>query len=92
MEHREILLAAIDSLLGGQIDVPEFRRRYYDYYIDVLPEWALSDHERAFFGAVQEKLDWTDEKPDELSRRAGWIDFAEFKAWLSEEREAFAEQ
>lgn len=81
-EHRATLITAIDALLGREISVPEFRRRFYDYYIDVMPESALTDSEHEFFGAVQEKLDWVDEEPDAESRRAGWIGHGEFIAWL----------
>lgn len=81
-EHRAILIKAIDALLGRDISVPVFRRRFYDDYIDVVPESALTDPEREFFAAVQEKLDWVDEEPDAESRRAGRIGHGEFIAWL----------
>mgnify|MGYP007127696968 CR=1 FL=1 len=81
-EHRAILMGSIDAVLGRRISVPGFRSRYYDYYVDVLPESALTDADRDLFAAVQEKLDWVDEAPDAESRRAGWIDYDEFIAWL----------
>ena len=85
-DHARILLEAIDGFLRGEMAVDEFRRRFYDYYVDVLPEWALTDRERRFFGAVQEKLDWVDEQPDAASRADGWVDHAEFQRWLSDLR------
>jgi hypothetical protein len=85
---RAFLLNSIDMLLRNEISVPEFRARYYDYYVDELPEWALSDDEEEFFGAVHEKLDWVDKTPDAESRKAGWIDHEEFKSWLRIHRDS----
>jgi hypothetical protein len=82
-------MEAIDALLDESLSVPEFRRRYYDYYVDVLPEWALTDKQRQFFGAAQEKLDWVDDDPDAESRRAGWVGYREFIAWLRDWRDSF---
>ena len=73
-DHGHFLLGTIDEFLRGETSVEDFRTRFYDYYIDVLPEWALSDRERDFYGSVQEKLDWVDRAPDALSRADGWID------------------
>lgn len=92
MDHRLVLLSAIDAFLREDLALSEFREQYYNYYIDQLPEWALTDRERAFFGAVQEKLDWVDLKPDLESRNAGWIDHDQFTTWLRVEREAFVEE
>lgn len=91
LDHSEFLLNAIDAFLRGELTFPEFRERYYDYYIDQLPEWALTDRERDFFSEVQEKLDWVDRNPDYESRRAGWIDYEQFTTWLRVEREAWIE-
>ena len=88
-DHSVVLMKAIDALLDEGLSMPEFRRRFYDYYVDVLPEWALTDKQRQFFGTVQEKMDWVDEEPDAESRRAGWIGYGEFIAWLREWRNSF---
>jgi len=37
-----------------------------------------------FFGDIQEKLDFTDENPDEESRKYGYINHKEYVKWLKE--------
>lgn len=81
-DHAVHLIALIDSYLNGSCSFSEFNSEYYNYYTDVMPEWALTDQERSLFFAIQEKLDWVDARPDNLSRQDGWIDVAEFREWL----------
>jgi len=48
--HASVLIDAIDRFLRGEIGVDECRESFYDYYVDVVPEHALSEREHAFFG------------------------------------------
>jgi len=85
-EHRTELLDRVERLLSREYTVAEFRRRYYDFYLEV-PEEALTDSEHMFFGFLQEMLDWTAEAPSSEDRQHGWVDHEEFIAWVARERE-----
>jgi len=91
IDYRSALLDRISKLLEGVWSVPEFRSNYYDFFVDGVPEYELSDAEEEFFSRVQEKLDVVDEDPDPESRRHGWIDYREFARWLAAELESFRE-
>jgi hypothetical protein len=84
--HDELLLAMIDRLLSGDMSFKDFSRDYYSYYLDGLPDEALTDQQHEFFSAVHERLDWTGEAPDEESRRYGWMDPGEYIDWLRGQR------
>src|SRR5262245_4717562 len=85
MEYREQLLNMIDHLVRGEGSVPEFERHYYRFYIEEVPDDALSDRDSEFFGTVHERLDWTDASPDNESRRHGWLDHEEYRHWVAQE-------
>lgn len=91
VDYRAVLLDMIRKLLTGSWSVPEFRANYYDFVIDGVPDYELSDIEETFFSGVQEKLDWVDSRPDAESRKHGWINHDEFIEWLKNELESFVE-
>jgi hypothetical protein len=86
-----VLLEKIDALLGGEIEVEEFEAAYYDFYLESVPEDALTDRQHEFFGMVQEKLDWTAPSPGREDRRYGWIDHEEYVVWLREQKRRYLE-
>ncbi len=79
----------INNLLTGIWKVDEFRRNYYDFYLEVIPDDLLSDTESEFFASVQEKLDWVDESPDIGSQNAGWLNHEQFVEWLEQRKIKF---
>ena len=85
-DRAAVLLSFVDRFLPGESEFAEFAQRYYDHCVDTVPGHALSDEQRQFFFAVQEKLDWTDADPDDESRRYGWITPREYVRWLREAR------
>jgi hypothetical protein len=89
MTHRDELLRMIERLVSGEWSVPEFEAAYYEYYLDEVNDDSLSDRESEFFGAVHEKLDWTDKAPDPESRAYGWVDHDEFREWLQVQLDDF---
>lgn len=83
------MLEMIDDLLAGRSSFDDFASTYYDFFLYEVPDKVLTNDVLDFFGAVQEKLDWTDKKPDALSRSYGWIDEEEFVVWLRKQRNDF---
>ena len=81
-DYRIVLLSKINSLLNEEWDVSQFRKYFYDYYLEQIPEDGLSDIDQIFFADVHEMLDWVDKKPDAESRKYGWIDELQYKNWL----------
>jgi hypothetical protein len=71
----------VERLAAGEWDVPAFERAFYDFYLESVPEAALTEREQEFFGLLQERLDWTASEPDSESRRYGWQNYAEYRAW-----------
>lgn len=70
--HDQVLLQTIDTFLIGSLPFERFSREFYDSYIEVVPDDALTDSQREFYFPIQEKLDWTAPgEPDEESRRYG---------------------
>jgi hypothetical protein len=81
-DQKSNLIEMIDRFLSGVWTYDQFYSSYYVYFSDVLTDDALTDRELTFFGAVHEKMDFTDENPDDESRSYGWIDVREFRDWL----------
>ncbi len=75
IDYKASMLEMIRKLVDGESTVPEFEKAYYLFYLEEVPEdGPLSDRDWDFFGLVQERLEWTDENPDEESRSYGWHD------------------
>src|SRR5262245_33819343 len=85
MDYKEHLLSMIEHLVRGEWSVPEFEKHYYLFYVEEVPDEALSDVDSSFFGSVQERLDWTHAEPDATSRGYGWLNHEEFRSWVVEE-------
>ncbi len=49
MNYRKELLNKIEKLLNGSLTVPEFEKDYYLFYINEVPDNALTDAERYVF-------------------------------------------
>jgi hypothetical protein len=84
MDLRDELDAVIGALLVGRITYSEFQEAWWDSYINRsadVEKFTLegSDH----YGAVNERQEWTADPPDEASRKYGWIDSDELRAWLT---------
>ena len=88
-DYLTILLDKVEHLVGGRWSVPEFEAQFYHYFLDEVPEDALSDRENEFISCLQENLDWTDAKVDQQSRGDGWGDHAQYVAWATRALEAF---
>jgi hypothetical protein len=86
MDYKKQLLALVDQLLAGELTVPQFRVAYYDFYLDEVPDEALTIQDSEFFGLVQEMLDWTALAPPEEDRAVGWMSYDEFRDWVAGER------
>jgi hypothetical protein len=82
------LLRMVDSFLAGETSWRDHERTFYSYYQDA-PSGALSDAAHDFFGTVCEKIDFTGPDPDAESRRFGWIDPDEYRAWLKVQRAGY---
>ena len=78
MDYKKNLLTKIERLLSGEWSVDKFRDEYYDYYLEEVPDDALSDSDSQFFGYIQEMLDWTARDPPPEDRQYGWMNHAEF--------------
>jgi hypothetical protein len=85
MDHRAELLRLVHRVAQGGWPVPEFERAYGEYWVEDLPDGALSEADSAFFEAIQEKLQWTGRDPSAESRQSGWIDYEEFRTWVTEQ-------
>ena len=84
VDHGRALTGMIDRLLSGGMPFEAFAREFYDYYIETLPDEALTDQQRDFLFEVQQRLDWTTESPTEEERKFGWMDRSEYLDWLGE--------
>jgi hypothetical protein len=83
MALRDELDSVIDAYLVGRISYSEFHNAIWQSLLNRSAEWeeftpAETDH----YGAVNEKQEWTADHPDEESRKFGWIDPSELRAWL----------
>lgn len=82
-------MSLVDRLVSGDLSVPQFREAYYDFYVEEVPEDAMSDRDYEFFGGLQEKLDWTSPFPSDDERVWGWIDYEEYVGWVKRERDKY---
>jgi len=89
MNYKKMLVEMIERLLSGEWSVTRFKSEYYDFYLEKVPDEALSDEDALFFGSVQEKLDWTDASPDHESQEFGWLNYKEFTGWVQHQREQY---
>ena len=89
MDHKKILSEKINKLINGKYTVPQFEKEYYFYFIEKVPDEALTEEENLFFGEVQEKLDWTSEDPTEEEKKLGWMNHKEYVEWLKKKTDEF---
>jgi hypothetical protein len=80
----------INRLLAGAWTVDEFRRAYYDFWLEEVPHGILSDDEEEYFSGVQEKLDWTSPAPTDEEKQHGWLTPEEYVDWVRLQRIGFA--
>ena len=78
MNYKKELIKKIEKLLNSEIDVSEFEKNYYLFFIETVPDNALSDEEFDFFGEIQEKLDFVSEQPSDEERSYGYINHKEY--------------
>lgn len=81
MDYTSTLLDMVQRLVSGEWSVPQFQEMFYDFYIEDVPGDAMADRDDEFFGALQEKLEWTDPAPPDEDRLYGWINHAEYVGW-----------
>lgn len=81
MDYTSTLLDMVLRLVSGELSVPQFQDIFYDFYIEDVPDDAMADRDYEFFGALQQKLDWTDPAPPDEDRLYGWINHAEYVGW-----------
>lgn len=89
MSYREILLKKIEKLLNGRWTVPEFREEYYEEYLNHSSADYLNEVDTTFFGLIQEKLDWTLEKPSAEDVEDGYISYSQYTDWLRKNHDLF---
>ena len=88
-DYRQELVDMIDRLLVGTWTVQQFRRAYYDFWLEEVPRGVLSDDDEEFFSGLQEKLDWTSPSPTDEERRYGWLTPEEYVDWVKLQRIGF---
>ena len=79
---RAELISLVRKLVEGRIQLADFESRYYDFYIEQVPDSALTEREHEFFGLIQEALDWTTVSPTVEDRGFGWMDEREYRDWV----------
>lgn len=89
MDHKKNLMNQIEHLLSGGWTVDEFRDKYYDYYLEGVPDDALSDSDSQFFGYIQEMLDWTALDPPPEDKQYGWMNHIEFISLVARQRDRY---
>ena len=85
-EYQRLLTEMIGRLVSGEWSVKDFRRAYYDFWLEQVPTGLLSSEEEDFFSAIQEGLEWTTEQPTEEERGYGWMDEQEYVDWVKLEQ------
>jgi hypothetical protein len=85
-EHRLRLDALIDEYLAGATSVEEFGAAYSRYYLEGVPDTALSPEQFDWYGLVHEKLEWTANTATVEERQLGWMTPGEFRTWLDRHR------
>lgn len=88
-EVTQKLFSWVEELLSKRLTVEQFEAKFYLYYVDEVPEDALSETEDDFFFSIQEKLDFTAEAPSQVDRSYGWIDHNDYVAFVRSEYEKF---
>jgi hypothetical protein len=76
--YRQTLVDLVEQLLDGTLTLSEFDDRFYSCYAERTPQWGLSGLDRAFFGTIHERLNWTGPKPDMASEPDRWMPESEF--------------
>jgi hypothetical protein len=85
-EYQRTLTRMIDRLTSGECSVKDFRRAYYDFWLEEVPTGVMSPEEEDLSSAIQEKLDWTAEQPSDEERGYGWLDEREYVDWVKLEQ------
>lgn len=83
-ENLKKLIAMIDNVVNGTWSIPQFTNIYQTFYIDVVTEEELIEHDDdMFFGDINEKLDYIEVDPTEEEKTWGLVTEAEFIIWLN---------
>lgn len=81
MDYKKELSQKIQNLLEKKWDVSKFKDEYYFYYINNVPDDALTPDEDLVFGDIQTKLDYITNKPGKDSQH-GYITPEEYINWV----------
>jgi len=74
----------IDNVVNGTWNISQFANNYQTFYIDVLTDEELIEHDdNMFFGDINEKLDYIEPDPTEEDKACGLVTEAEFMIWLN---------
>ena len=85
---RKRLNTLIDGLCAGDLSVPDFQAAYYHLQLETCcPE--MSAHERDYYSAIREQLDWTVPTPDPDDRGYGYLDEQGYRQFVRDLRERF---
>lgn len=89
MDYKKTLIEKINNLVNGNWSVSKFEEEYYKYFLNEVPDMALTTNEMDFFGLVQERLDWTGPNPTMEEKKEGYLDYQEYTEWLKKNIDDF---
>ncbi len=72
----------IEKFLAARLAFDAFQQSYSKAYADDEADRDFSREDVDFFGTIHEKAEWTMKSPSAEDRVDGWLDEAEFAAWL----------
>ena len=84
--HTAHLDELVARFLEKKADFGTFQADFADYFLERIPDSAMSPEELEYYGAIHEKSEWTALDPPKSDRKHGWIDESEFSAWLGSHR------
>ena len=88
-DYREQLLGMVRKLTDGKWSVRKFRDCFYMFFVDEVPDDALTDAEHAFFGELQMQLDFVTSWPTKAERLSGFMSNREYVGWAANELTLF---
>jgi len=80
----EGLREVIATFLHGHSSFAEFERSYVNFFADNAADDEFNDSDAALYTALFERLQWTDRKPSQLDRAAGFSSEESTVSWIKD--------
>lgn len=82
LHHRDVLEALIEAYLAGRMSFDDFGPAFSHYFIEKVPEDALTTDDLMWYHDVHERIEWTTDAPTPEDVGYGYTTPSQYFRWL----------